>query len=328
MNPKSSNPQATSKAAAKLKTSTPLVIKKAEGVYITPTDIAQLTRQIPLAMQLNLRSKKASQHLGYHMSRLRGRGMSFAESREYQPGDEIRHIDWRVTARTGVTHTKTFEEERDRPVFLLTDQSSSLFIGSQRCFKAYLAAELAAGFGWIACRTQDRFGGIFIGNTISHVPLKSGRKHWGHFCEMLIQSNQSWDLDQAEIDENRQLQWQHSLNILRQELRPGSLVVIISDFFNHGLDQQNLFQLRRHADVICIAVEDPIEINPPAINGTLRFGGLQWFYKGQGQDRLRLQSQHQQRDKNLRLACTSLGIGYFKASTANSMLHNLEAILR
>lgn len=298
-------------------------MKQAQGVYLTPADIAQVTKSLPNSLQLQLRAHKASQRLGYHMTRLRGRGMSFAESREYQPGDEIRHIDWRVTARTGTTHTKTFEEERDRPVFIVLDQSASLFIGSQRCFKSYLAAELAAGFGWLACRAQDRFGGVFVGNTTSFAPLKGGRKHWGHYCETLIQSNQSWDVENQSI-----MPWTQTMSIVQREVRPGSLVILISDFFNHSLNPQDLYTLRQHADLLCVAVEDPLEVEPPSINGTLRYGGLQWFYKGQGQDRLKLKSQYQRRDESLRDACAQMGIGFFRANTRYSALHNLEAILR
>ena len=299
-------------------------MKEGQGVYITPYEMAKLTREMPRKLNLNLIAQKASQKLGYHMTRLRGRGMSFAESRQYQPGDEIRHIDWRVTARTGFTHTKTFEEERDLPVFIVLDQSSSLFIGTQRWFKAYLAQELAIGIGWLACRNQDRFGSLIVDHDFRFTPLKSGRKQWSHFCETIIEGNQSWDLQQKQTA----IDWQQTLISLQQKTRPGTLIVLISDFFHHNIAQEQLHQLRSHCDVICIGVEDPIEANPPAINGTIGFGDLQWFYQGQGKDRHILKKQYNERWASLKTTCAELGIAFFTTTTEKTAMQNLEMILR
>lgn len=299
-------------------------MKEGQGVYITPYEMAKITKEIPRKLSLTFVGQKASQKLGYHMTRLRGRGMSFAESRQYQPGDEIRHIDWRVTARTGFTHTKTFEEERDRPVFILLDQTSSLFIGTQRCFKSYLAAELAVSLGWLACRSQDRFGGLIVDQDHRFTPLKSGRKHWSHFCETIMDGNQSWDLQQKQCS----LDWHQTLESLQHKTRPGTLIIIISDFFHHDINSEQLHQLRSHCDLIFIGVEDPIEANPPAVNGTIGFGGLQWFYQGQGKDRHILKKQYHERWTSLRSTCAELGIAFFTTTTEKTALQNLETILR
>lgn len=298
--------------------------KKGQGVYITPEEIAQITREIPRKMNLSSAAKNASKKLGYHITRLRGRGMSFAESRAYQPGDEIRHIDWRVTARTGEVYTKTFEEERDRPVFTLVDQTSSMFIGTKRCFKAYLAAELALSFSWLACRNQDPFGGMFIGAEPTRTRLRSGRKHWAHYCEHLLDTNQSWDLTQ----DNTQMNWAETFRTMQQEIRPGSLIVIISDFFNHDIDPQDLFQLRAHSDVICIGVQDPIEIKPPENAGPVGFSGNKWYYKGKGTDQQRLMKSYQNRWNSMKSMCAEMGIGFFTTSTHEKALNHMEAILR
>jgi len=279
---------------------------------------------LPNQLNLNLASGKASKKLGYHLTRLRGRGMSFAESRSYQPGDEIRHIDWRVTARTGITHTKTFEEERDRPVFIFVDQSASMFIGSTRCFKAYLAAELAVQLGWLACRAQDRFGGAFVGQDYQYTPLKSGRQHWGHFCQSILDANQSWDLhhDQAKIE------WPIALKALKRDIKPGSLIIIISDFFEHQIQSQDLHHLCSHGNILCIGIEDPIEASPPEINGLIGFAGQQWFYRGQGDDRRRLKKYNHERWQQMKTMCAEFGVGFFTANTDKTALENLEAILR
>ncbi len=105
-------------------------------------------------------NKTANPLAGLMTSRFRGRGIDFAEVRVYQPGDDIRTIDWRVTARTGVAHTKLFQEERERPVLLLVDQSSSMYFGSRVMFKSVLAARTAALLAWAVLERGDRIGGI------------------------------------------------------------------------------------------------------------------------------------------------------------------------
>ncbi|MCE7932833.1 MAG: DUF58 domain-containing protein, partial [Xanthomonadales bacterium PRO6] len=93
-------------------------------------------------------------------SPLRGRGMDYAESRLYAQGDDARHIDWRVTARTGKTHTKIFHAERDRVTWLLADTAPTLYFGTRRCFKSVLAAEVGALVAWAAQRSGDRIGAL------------------------------------------------------------------------------------------------------------------------------------------------------------------------
>ena len=99
-----------------------------------------------------------AQVAGGHLSAFRGRGMEYHESRPYQPGDDIRSIDWRVTARSGQTHTKVYREERERPVLLWLDLSNSMFFGTQVCFKSVLASKLAALLAWSSVQHGDRLG--------------------------------------------------------------------------------------------------------------------------------------------------------------------------
>jgi len=300
-------------------------LKTGEGVYLQPEDIHKLTQEVPQKLTLKVASRQASKRLGYRLTRLRGRGMSFAESRAYQPGDEIRHIDWRITARTGQTHTKTFEEERDRPVFIVLDQTTSQYIGSERCFKAYLAAELAVLCAWLAYRGADRFGGLFVGQQALFAPVKSGRKHWAHFCQNLVQVNQQWGLEQESV----RMDWQSTLEGTRREARPGSLIVLISDFFqSDSITEQAMYQLRAHSDVLCLATQDPLEVNPPQHSGMLSYGQVEWLYHGDGEDRQMLRRQYEQRWQHIQTLCKRLGIGFVPISTTTSALKSLQAILR
>ena len=99
---------------------------------------------------------------GLHLSKMRGRGIDFEEFRPYQAGDDIRLIDWRVTARTSRPFTKVFREERERPVIIAVDQSRNMYFGSQVAFKSVISAQAAAVFCWLAVDNGDRVGGLVL----------------------------------------------------------------------------------------------------------------------------------------------------------------------
>ncbi|RUO21288.1 DUF58 domain-containing protein [Aliidiomarina iranensis] len=133
-------------------------------------------RYQPLALPVPKASGSSSQS-GLRLSKTRGRGMEFDEVRHYQAGDDVRAIDWRVTARTGQTHTKLFREEKERPVFLCVDFSNSMWFGSQLLLKSLQAAHVAAGIAWHTIQRGDRVGGL-IYNNAEHSEIKpQGRQH-------------------------------------------------------------------------------------------------------------------------------------------------------
>ncbi len=132
--------------------------------YTTGVDV-QLTELLSYKqhgkLSLNAKRLPATRQLsGNYLANIKGRGMEFAEVRHYQPGDDVRAIDWAVTARTGKAHTKLFQEEKERPVFLLVDVSDSMIFGSQLVFKSVQACHLAALLSWQAKQRNDRLGGI------------------------------------------------------------------------------------------------------------------------------------------------------------------------
>jgi uncharacterized protein (DUF58 family) len=131
------------------------------------TSVRQLTQLRYAAREIDLiaMSKAINPLSGLLSSNFRGRGIDFAEVRVYQPGDDVRTIDWRVTARTQKPHTKLFQEEKERPVFLVVDQSESMFFGSRITFKSVIAAQAAALMAWTALEGGDRVGGLVFSNT-------------------------------------------------------------------------------------------------------------------------------------------------------------------
>ena len=214
------------------------------------------------AQRLELGIARRARHsmIGAHGSRFRGRGMEFAESRIYQPGDDVRSIDWRVTARTGRPHTKLFQEERERPVILLVDLGVSMFFGTRTAYKSVLAAETAALIAWAAMHGGDRVGALVAGRS-HHLELEpvSGRRGVLRVLRALAALSR-----QESNDEEQQVKLCDSLLRARHVARPGSLLVVISDFY--GLDEEaagHLSRMRQHNDMLACWIHDRLEIEPP-----------------------------------------------------------------
>ncbi|MCU4676880.1 DUF58 domain-containing protein [Catenovulum sp. 2E275] len=221
---------------------------------------------------LNLSPKQAQKaHLsGQYVSQHKGRGMEFDEVRHYQPGDDIRMIDWRVTARTGKTHTKLFREERERPVFILTDLSESMQFGSQLLYKSVQAAHLAALISWNVIKRGDRLGGLIF-NHQSHKELKpksrqSGVLHYIHALDMLSQPEHNNSTETKNSALNDKLDFSQACMRLRRLAKPGSKVILISDFIK--LDEscvKQLTLLSQHCELQAYRILDPLELNLPQV---------------------------------------------------------------
>ena len=128
---------------------------RGDGIHLDASELIALRPRCN-ALCLPMHSPAASALAGAYRSRFRGRGVDFLESRNYQPGDDIRNMDWRVTARTGKPHTKIFQEERERPVLIVLDAGPSLFFGTRRQLKSVAAGKMAAAIAWAAVRRGDR----------------------------------------------------------------------------------------------------------------------------------------------------------------------------
>jgi uncharacterized protein (DUF58 family) len=209
------------------------------------------------SIPLIARSIKA-QLAGGFLSAFRGRGMEYHESRPYQAGDDIRAIDWRVTARSGRTHTKVYREERERPVLLWVDLCSTMFFGTRNCFKSVMASKLAALLAWSSVYHGDRVGGLVFSDQ-HHIEFrpKRGKAAALHFIQQLA-SHPAWDGPQNNVKAGNA--GQQALNRLRHVARPGSLIVLISDFrFLDDNCRIHLAQLAKHNDVIMLLTHDPLE---------------------------------------------------------------------
>lgn len=232
-----------------------------DGVVVELNELIALRRY---AIASRYRSEGRASRFGSNLSRIRGRGMDFAEVRNYQAGDEIRHMEWRVTARTGRPHVKLYQEERERPVIILTDFSPSMYFGTRVAFKSAVAARLAALLAWTALKQGDRVGGLLVSDKAHHEFPPSLRE--SKVLPYLAALSQCTREVYPSFDTNRAATWSlsNSLQKLRRVTKPGSFLMLIGDFYSLNEDsEQHLSQLCRHNDVIAYHLCDPLELAPP-----------------------------------------------------------------
>lgn len=213
-------------------------------------------------------SRLVNQHLaGSYQSVFKGQGVAFSEVRGYTPGDDVRTIDWNVTARTGEPHVKLFAEERELTVMLVVDMSASLDLGTRDFDKRSLVARLAATFAFSAIRNNDRVGLIgFTDEVEVFVPPRSGRKHVLAVVQQLL----------THQTRSRGTRPAAGLEYLARLARGHTVAILISDFVDVLPEERSraadakafehaLKVVRRRHDLIPIRVEDPIELDLPAL---------------------------------------------------------------
>ena len=192
---------------------------------------------------------------GQYASAFKGTGMDFAEVRQYQPGDEVRRIDWNVTARMGTPYVKTYEEERELTVLLLVDLSASTKFGTKEQLKSELIAEFCAVLGFSALKNNDRVGmGIFTDRMELFVPPKKGRRHVLRLIREVLyfqSDRKGTDLEQA-------------LSFVNRVLTRRAVVFLISDFEDTGYERTLKVAQRRH-DIIAVRVLDQRERSIPKL---------------------------------------------------------------
>lgn len=270
-----------------------------QGAFIELQQLIE-ARFIAQGININKQQRALSQLIGQHKSLLKGRGLDFAEVRHYQAGDDIRSIDWRVTARSSKPHTKIFNEERERPVLIINDQRQAMFFGSQHCFKATLACYLSALFGWAAIQQGDRVGGLVF-NDSNHKDCrpKASRKALLSFFQQCTDFNHQLD-SHTVVEKPTSESLKETLIELRRVAKPGSHIILISDFSGFqdpGIEEQ-LHILARHCQLTALFIFDNLEKTLPSsgyynitngVNKTSFFSGdkqLQKHYQDQFHEKL------------------------------------------
>lgn len=246
----------------------------ASGVHLSLEELLQYQNKSSL-INLSATRNQTSQMSGNYLARSKGRGMEFDEVRHYQTGDDIRTIDWRVTARTGETHTKLFREEVERPVLIATDLSSNMFFGSQLLFKSVQAAHIAALVAWHAKGRGDRLGGIVF-NEQTHLECKPRSRKEGvlHYLHNLLELHQFGVNEQLSDSPHqtteRSTSFEQNCARIRQLARPGSLVYLITDAYYLNEDSVlHLANVSRHCELVVCQVYDPLEHELPSSSSLL-----------------------------------------------------------
>ncbi len=293
------------------------------GIRISLAELIEMRHRVR-EVQLFSTPAKRSPLIGLHHSKLRGRGVDFDQVRVYQAGDDVRTIDWRVTARTQEPHTKLFHEERERPIFIMVEQSRRLFFSSALQFKSVLAAQAASLFGWAALAHNDRIGGLVFGDTEHHeIKPRRSKQSLLQLLNRLARANQSLH---AEAQNGRD-SFGLALRRAREVLRPGSLAIIVCDerALNDAAEQQ-LSLLARHTDLLLLPVSDPLDHGLPAA-GLLRFNehGAQLELDTHSPD-LRSAYQHQaeQRQARWQRLAQKLRVPLLPLSTEHDLVEQLH----
>lgn len=282
---------------------------------------AELMNQIS---QIELRAKHLANDAlaGEYLSAFRGRGMDFEEVREYVPGDDVRAIDWNVTARMQQPYIKIFKEEREMTVMLLVDVSKSLVFGTESRTKLESAAELAAVIAFLATKNNDRVGLLVFSDRVErYVPPKKGRAHvWQIIRELLTPkpAGKSTDMRGA-------------LDYFARVLKRKSLCFLISDFWAHNFEASLATIARRH-DLICAVVEDRCEVILPSA-GIMGIqdaeSGAEWTLDTSSRKvRSKLLEFSRQRESKLASLFQRSGAKYFKSIAGETVTAGLASFLR
>ena len=235
----------------------------AEGVYVSLEELVALDGK---ARGFSFRPRQRVHSLlsGRRASSIRGRGLDFEELRAYLPGDDVRTIDWRVTARMRKPFVRVYTEEKDRPVLLLVDQRLNMFFGSQRCTKSFVAAKAAALAAWRVFRSGDRVGAfVFDDSQIEEVRPHRSRQTVMRILQALLQKNRALRADSEAAPDPGMLQ-----RVLARAERVAPhdfLVILVSDLDGWGDAAKNsLLRLAQHNDVLSILAYDPFLLKLPA----------------------------------------------------------------
>jgi len=248
---------------------------KSPGVYVDLDDLIALEysgRKVSFLPRQSVHSLLS----GRFASRLRGRGLNFEEIRDYRAGDDVRAIDWKVTARLRKPHIRVFNEERDRQTIIVVDQRLSMFFGSRRAMKSVTAAEAAAIGAWRVLGVGDRIGAVVFGDRdLVEVRARRSRATVLQILAAIASRNQALGVGRGLVSAPAMLNT--ALDHARRRAPHDAAVIIISDF--DGADtttREAVTALARHNDVIAVLVHDPLQSDlPPSASMTVTDGELQ-----------------------------------------------------
>ena len=214
--------------------------------------------------------------LGRFKSKIKGQGLMFEEIRPYHIGDNVRHIDWKISSKLRAPHVRTYLEEKDRPIYVLVDQRNSMFFGSHYKMKSVVACELASLVLTIGNKQKEKVGGIVLGNSsFKFMPASNSRKKIRRFTEILKDYNHKLP---SNISASSAKAFYYFLDKLSSQLRRSKLIVIISDFYD--LDERSLKILKKMSqdnNIVALLIRDKLEYKLPQIENWVCSNGEQFL---------------------------------------------------
>ena len=298
------------------------------GVYVSLDDLLALEyhgRKISFLPHQPVHSLLS----GRFASRMRGRGLNFEEIRDYRPGDDVRSIDWKVTARLQKPHIRVFNEERDRQTLLVVDQRLSMFFGSRRAMKSVTAAEAAAISTWRVLGAGDRVGAIvFDDRGLTEFRPRRSRATVLQILSAIVASNRSLGVGRGLSASPSMLN--KALQQAQRRALHDAAVIIISDF--DGADDEThkmVGAIARHNDVVALLVHDPLQSDLPAsASMTVTDGELQIHLEvGRESVRKRISEASQERLKEVFAWTQELGVPVLPLSAAEDTAQQLRRLL-
>jgi uncharacterized protein (DUF58 family) len=224
-----------------------------EGVVPT---LEELVAMRTVAARPRAARRVRAAHAGVAPSALRGRGMEYAESREYTVGDDARHVDWRLTARTGRPHTKVFHAERERLTLLVADTAPALYFGTRVRFKSVQAARAGALAAWAAVGDGDRIAALRGAPREAPIPPAGGPRG----ALRVIDALRRWYTQRPDDDAGLPDALEHAQRLMR----PGARLVVLADPSSlEPIPAYRWTALARHHEVVVVLLADPIELDPP-----------------------------------------------------------------
>ncbi len=261
------------------------------------------------AVELRTRGLSHQIFSGEYHSAFKGRGMAFSENREYQHGDEIRAIDWNVTARMNHPYVKVFEEERELTAIILVDVSASGSFGTRERLKRELITELTAVLAFSAIQNNDKIGVLFFSDRIERfIPPKKGRSHILRIIRELIEFE----------PEGKGTNITAALDHLNRMLKKRAICFLLSDFIDNGFDKSLKITARKH-DVVALRIEDPGEMRLPDIGWALlhdaETGEEAWVNTHRKKNRKAIEIAHRKRKELLQQTFSKAGVDHIVLRT-------------
>ena len=276
--------------------------------------------------QIEIRTKNIVNDFfgGDYHSNFKGRGMTFSEVREYVPGDDVRSIDWNVTARTGKPHIKIFEEERELSVLILIDVSSSGVFGSKKDLKINLGIEIAAMLSFSAIKNNDKVGlALFSDKVEKYIPPKKGKKHVLRLITDII----NHDFDNT----NKRTSIKNAIDFANKISKRKSVIFLISDFIDDNFWNELKFLNFKH-DLVGLQIYDSYEKNFPNI-GLINIhdsetGKSTWIDTTSKKNREKFEKNSNEKLNNFSKKCKNIGFDLLQISTDDDYIKFLMQFFR